>query len=87
MKDKINLRSRGGIKNWLEKIEDKSYVLHSEFDHIRFGYLDASMKEIQFADPPGGPFMSVGDELVEADNAEISSIKFVEGKGTVITFV
>lgn len=83
--DKIILHSRDGIKNWLEHHEEKTYILHSELDHIRCGYADDSMREIQFVDPPGGPFMSVGSELMEADNAVIKSIRHIEGKGFAIT--
>ena len=84
--DKITLHSRDNINNWLEHYKDKTYILHSELDHIRCGYTDNSMKDIQFVDPPGGPFMSVGSELMEADNAVIKSIRYIEGKGFAITF-
>lgn len=83
---RIKLHSRDGINNWLEYYGDSTYILHSELDHIRCGYADDSMKEIQFVDPPGGPFMSVGSELMEADNAVIKSIRHIKGKGFAITF-
>ena len=83
--ERIKLHSRDGINNWLEHHEDNTYILHSELDHIRCGYTDNSMKDIQFVDPPGGPFMSVGSELMEADNAIIKSIRHIEGKGFAIT--
>lgn len=86
MKKIIKLHSRYGEKNWLEHYRDKTYILHSETDHIRVGYQDADMQEIEFVDPPGGPFMSVGDKVAEA-NSIIETIEVIKGKGIAITFV
>lgn len=84
MKEKIKLSSRG-VDNWLEPYEDNIYILKSELDHIRVGF-DKNPDNIVFIDPPGGPFMSVGSKLMEADNAVIKSIRHIKGKGFAITF-
>ena len=84
----IRLHSRDRTKNWLEYYEDKVYILHSELDHIRIGYAEGkNRRKIVFIDPPGGPFMSVGSVVEEANNSKIKTIKHIKGVGFAIRFV
>lgn len=88
MEDIINLKSRGGTKNYLKKMkkadgsESKTYVLKSEVPYLRAGWVDERHK---FIDPSGGPTI-VEDSLLEEANAVVKSIDFVVGYGHIITF-
>lgn len=82
---RVKLHSRNGINNWLVHHKDNTYILESELDHIRVGYMNSDHDIIAFIDPPGGPFMSVGNTLDEM-NKEVDSIDFIKGKGYGITF-
>ena len=88
MEDIINLKSRGGIKNYLKKMkkadgsESKTYVLKSEVPYLRAGWVDERHK---FIDPSGGPMIVEGSVLPEA-NAEVEAITFVQGYGHTVTF-
>lgn len=82
---RIKLHSRDRMNNWLEHQDGNTYILHSELDHIRAGYMDTDREIIAFVDPPGGPFISVGNVLDEVGK-EVESITHVKGKGFAITF-
>lgn len=82
---KIKLHSRESINNWLEHYTGETYILHSELDHIRAGYMDSDKEMIAFVDPPGGPFISIGNVLDEVGK-EVESIGHIKGKGFSITF-
>lgn len=88
MENIINLKSRGGEKNYLKKMtkadgsESKTYILKSESHYLRAGYVDEKHK---FIDPSGGPMIVEGSLLPEAD-AVVESITFVQGYGHTITF-
>lgn len=57
---KLLNRYRDDVK--LTKVEPKVYKLDCRYDdYIRFGYYDESNNKYTFVDPPGGPFMKVGD--------------------------
>lgn len=73
------------MNNWLEQYEDNNYILHSELDHVRAGYMDSNRDMIAFVDPPGGPLISIGNILDEVGK-EIDSIHHIKGKGFAITF-
>lgn len=84
MKNIIILRSRGGTKNYLEKLpeEGKTYLLKSELDTIR---VSQDKEGYVFVDPSGGPFIARGAYLEEAD-AVVNSINHLQGQGFTITF-
>lgn len=84
MEKKIRLKSRERINNWLEPYGENSYLLRSELDHIRVGR-DKENKKVIFIDPPGGPFITIGDTLDEVGR-EVKSIDAIEGKGFSIIF-
>lgn len=83
---KIRLNSRVGSRNYLRKLEDnkksKVWVLEPDSYYIRVGNTSEGHK---FIDPPGGPFLAVGD-TVEEIGSVIKSIEFIEGYGWCITF-
>lgn len=84
MKNIIILRSRGGTKNYLEKLpkEKKTYLLKSELDTVR---VSQDKEGYVFVDPSGGPFIAKGAYLEEAD-AVVKSIDHLQGQGFTITF-
>ena len=61
----IQLFNRDYASIWLEHVKDNWYKLNAENDlylnYLRFG-LDEDGK-IYFVDPPGGPYLSLGDKL------------------------
>lgn len=73
------------MNNWLEQYEDNNYILHSELDHVRAGYMDSNRDMIAFVDPPGGPFIKVGSVLEETGK-KVKFIEHIKGKGFSITF-
>lgn len=64
---KIKLLSRGE-DNWLQKIGEYSYILHTENNSIRIIY-DHDNKTIIGVDPSGGPMIKV-EELLPVENKE-----------------
>ena len=82
---RIKLHSRDRVNNWLVPYKDNIYLLESELDHIRVGYMNSDHDMIAFIDPPGGPFMSVGNTVDEVGKT-IASIDAIRGKGFAITF-
>lgn len=88
MEDIITLKSRGENKNFLKKMkksnqeESKTYLLKSDSPVIRTGFTDLKKKWI---DPSGGPMITEGTFLFEAD-AVVKSINFIMGYGCTITF-
>ena len=64
---KIKLLSRGE-DNWLQKIGEYTYILHTENNSIRIIY-DHDNKTIIGVDPSGGPMIKVG-ELLPVENKE-----------------
>ena len=60
----IKLESRGNLNNKLIQIEGEpcKYQLKTEFSY-RLGFKDDTMKECEFIDPAGGPFITVGTEI------------------------
>lgn len=88
MKDIIQLNSRYKIVNYLKKLpksdgsESKTFVLKTDHPTLRVGRSDGKN---QFIDPSGGPMISLGNRLEEAD-AVVKSIDYVEGYGYTITF-
>jgi hypothetical protein len=62
---KIKLPNRDGVEVWLEKLSSGRWSLKSSQEYItkylRVGYKEDG--EIEFIDPPGGPFLQVGGEV------------------------
>lgn len=82
---RIKLHSRDRMNNWLEHYAGTTYILHSELSHVRAGYMDSDREIIAFVDPPGGPFISIGNILDEVGK-EVLEINHIKGKGFAITF-
>lgn len=89
MDEIINLHSRRGSKNYLQKMtpkdpnrESKTYVLKSSESTLRAGYTEDKQ---YFIDPSGGPMIVVGNLLEEA-NAIVKSIDHIYNYGFTITF-
>lgn len=88
MNDIIELNTRGEEHNFLKKLikpdggESKTYILKVSNPCIRVGY---TTDKRQFIDPSGGPVITEGESLEEAD-AVVSSINHVMGYGYTITF-
>lgn len=64
---KIKLLSRGE-DNWLQKIGEYAYILHTENNSIQIIY-DHNNKTIIGVDPSGGPMIKV-EELLPVENKE-----------------
>ena len=88
MKDLIKLKSRGYEENYLKRLkkldgsESKTYVLKVSTPYLRAGVIDGEKK---FIDPSGGPMITVGETLKEAE-AVVKSIDYTIGYGYTITF-
>lgn len=78
MKQTIVLKSRYGDTSRLDRVgqEDSCLFLFTpSSEYYRVGYKgDPDTKEYNFIDPSGGPFISVGTYLEEA-NATVKSIR------------
>lgn len=81
----IRLRSRYGVKNVLTPIPDKEneYLFTTDMPSIRLH--EPVPGKVEWIDPAGGPMICVG-ELLDEVGAKVSSIKFIEGQGWIITF-
>lgn len=70
-------------KNYLESIDEDTYILHSELgEYVRYGTNEDN--NIYFVDPPGGPYIDVGGKL--KDVGIVKSIILQKGRGFIITF-
>lgn len=89
MEDVIKLKSRYRAVNYLEKLpkadssNSKTYVLKTDVSTLRVGIDEKGNNK--FIDPSGGPMISVGYKLEEA-NAIVKSIDWTEKYGYTITF-
>lgn len=70
----IKLSNRYKDKNYLRQIGDKEYKYEGDLEYIRIGYSTKDKYKIEFIDPSGGPFLSVGSEVfgIEGKIAEIN---------------
>lgn len=59
----IKLSNRYKDKNYLRQIGDKEYKYEGDLEYIRIGYSTEDKHKIEFIDPSGGPFLSVGSEV------------------------
>lgn len=84
MKKTIELKSRYGDTYLLNRIGEEDSHLFSigDWEFYRFGEIE---KGIKFIDTSGGPFLTEGTYVKEAD-AVIKSIDYIEGQGFTITF-
>lgn len=89
MKEVIQLNSRDGTISKLELLhkkdgeESKTYRLRTSSLSLRTSQSEGA---INFIDPSGGPMISVGSPVAEADGAIVESIDFSEGFGFTVTF-
>lgn len=81
----IKLRSRYGVKNILTPIPDreKAYLFTTDMPSLRV--CESEQGKIEWIDPAGGPMIYVG-EILDEVGSKVSSIKFEEGQGWIITF-
>lgn len=83
----IELHNRGEGETYLEHIDGKDWILKCtpkyRQEYIRLIY-EGDMKNpiYKAVDPPGGPFLSVGDKLTKGI---ITEIRFVKNTGVVFT--
>lgn len=85
MEDTIKLLSRGGAKNYLHTVKNKSgktYTVKFDPPIFRMGYTNEGKK---FIDPSGGPMIIEGESLKEA-NSIIDSIEFATEHGCIVIF-
>lgn len=73
---KIKLLSRGE-DNWLQKIGEYTYILHTENNSIRIIY-DHDNKTIIGVDPSGGPMIKVGELLPVEDKEDQKKVKLIK---------
>ena len=62
----MKLTSRYGDTWELEPIEG-GYVWKNLPEHLRVGYFPDSKDDIYFIDPPGGPFLEIGKDIVPGE--------------------
>ena len=70
----ILLSNRHKENNYLRQIKDKEYKYEGDLEYIRVGYSQKDKYKIEFIDPSGGPFLSVGSEVfgIEGKITEIN---------------
>jgi len=74
----ITLHGHDGSKKWLKFVEGNTYKLEGELtEYTRICYGDND--EIIFADPSGGPMLSVGDKVNDK-----TIIKITTGKNGIL---
>lgn len=89
MEDIITLKSRGENNSFLKKLkkpgkeDSKTYLLKTDSPILRTGFTEGNHKK--WIDPTGGPVITEGNTLEEAD-AVVKSIDFIIGYGCTITF-
>lgn len=87
MKDIIELKSRGGERNYLKRLnkpdnsESKTYLLKVDNPYFRTGEVSGK----KFINLSGGSTITEGSTLKEAE-AVVKSIDFATGYGYTITF-
>lgn len=80
LKDKYILPNRYGDLVQLIKQDGNLYLLDGDLGYMRVGFNED--KSINFVDPSGGPFMSVGSER---DDFVIKSIEGIANVGYIFT--
>lgn len=83
----IELHNRGEGETYLEHLDGKDWVLRCtpkyRQEYLRFLYDgDENNPIFKAVDPPGGPFISVGDKL---SKGIVTRIRIIKGTGTVLT--
>lgn len=78
---KIKLLSRGE-DNWLQKIGECTYILHTENNSIRIIY-DHDNKTIIGIDPSGGPMIKVGELLPVENKEDQKKVKLIKNWNTI----
>lgn len=72
----IKLSNRYKDKNYLRQISDNEYKYEGDLEYLRIGYRTEDKYKIDFIDPSGGPFLSVGSEVfgIEGKITEINQV-------------
>ena len=79
---RIILYNRDGAALQLISTEDNVWVFEVDKPHkyvlkyCRIGFSDNDAKELEFVDPAGGPFLSIGDKLKDTDKQQYEIIRF-----------
>lgn len=80
---KYNLPTHDGSNNYLEYLGDNKYKLHTQYeDYCRFIYNDDNTTYYA-VDPPGGPFMAVGEFKI---NDKVLKSISIDESGAILTF-
>lgn len=80
---RYNLPTHDRSNNYLEDLGDNKYKLHAQYgDYCRFIYNDDNTTYYA-VDPPGGPFMAVGEFKV---NDKVLRSISIDERGTILTF-
>lgn len=83
LQDSFELHNRGCSKVLLTKVAKNKYLLKSDLDFIRCIF-SKDNSTIVAVDPPGGPFLQVGDAIT--DSIKIESIEHsLKHQGFVLT--
>nr|DAM35228.1 MAG TPA: hypothetical protein [Bacteriophage sp.] len=79
----IKLPTHDRSNNYLEDLGNNKYKLHAQYgDYCRFIYNDDNTTYYA-VDPPGGPFMTVGEFKI--DGKVLKSIS-IDQSGVILTF-
>ena len=72
----IKLSNRYKDKDYLRQISDNEYKYEGDLEYLRIGYRTEDKYKIDFIDPSGGPFLSVGSEVfgIEGKITEINQV-------------
>lgn len=61
------MKNRYGIEYWFKKENNDTYTIQGNLNHWRFGAKEGvesnGFDDFGFADPSGGPFISIGYEI------------------------
>lgn len=80
---KYNLPTHDGSNNYLEYLGDNKYKLHTQYeDYCRLIYNEDNTTYYAI-DPPGGPFMAIGEFKI--DGKVLKSIS-IDQSGAILTF-
>lgn len=73
----VLLSNRYKEENYLRQIGDKEYKYEGDTEYLRIGYSTEDKHKIEYIDPSGGPFLSVGSEVFGIEG-KITEIKEVD---------
>lgn len=82
--NEIPLFNRHGSKVFLEHKENNIYYLRGDEEALMAVGVTGNPNNITAVDPSGGPYISVGSEIIKG--YIIESIEFIKGEGFKIKF-